>query len=105
MIGSPALFPSNVRTAAARCASLLCLVAGVAWGSPAVAQAPDYESIWSQGTSFEAFLEAAGTLLLIKNGKIAYTGDLDGAMPMLDDLSICAYSETCEGETDAECYR
>ena len=53
----------------------------------------------------KAFLEAAGTLLLIRKGKLAYTGDLDGAMPMLDDLSICSYSQTCEGETNAECYR
>jgi Fe-S cluster assembly ATP-binding protein len=53
----------------------------------------------------KAFLEAAETLLLIRNGKVAYTGDLTGAMPMLDDLSICSYSQTCGGETDAECYR
>lgn len=53
----------------------------------------------------KAFLEAAETLLLIRKGKVAYTGDLAGAMPMLDDLSICSYSQTCGGETDAECYR
>jgi Fe-S cluster assembly ATP-binding protein len=53
----------------------------------------------------KAFLEAADTLLLVKKGRIAYTGDLDGAMPMLDDLSICSFSETCEGENNAQCYR
>lgn len=53
----------------------------------------------------KAFLEAAETLLLIKNGKIAYTGDLDGAIPMLDDLSVCSFSDTCGGENNVECYR
>ena len=53
----------------------------------------------------KAFLEAAETILLIKKGKIAYTGDLNGAMPMLEDLSVCSFSENCEGETNAECYR
>jgi len=53
----------------------------------------------------KAFLEVADTLLLVKKGRIAYTGDLDGAMPMLDDLSICSFSETCEGENNAQCYR
>ena len=52
-----------------------------------------------------AFLEAAETLLLIKKGKIAYTGDLSGAMPMLEDLSVCSFSDTCEGEDNAQCYR
>ena len=37
-----------------------------------------------------AFLEAAETLLLIRNGKIAYAGELEGAMPMLEDLK-CLY--------------
>jgi Fe-S cluster assembly ATP-binding protein len=52
-----------------------------------------------------AFLEAAETLLLVKDGRIAYVGDLDGAMPMLEDLSVCSFSDTCEGENDARCYR
>jgi len=52
-----------------------------------------------------AFLEAAETLLLIKKGKLAYTGDLSGAMPMLEDLSVCSFSDTCEGEDNAQCYR
>ena len=53
----------------------------------------------------KSFLEAADTLLLIKKGKIAYTGDLAGAMPMLEDLSVCTYDEFCQGEDDAQCYR
>jgi Fe-S cluster assembly ATP-binding protein len=53
----------------------------------------------------KAFLEAAETLLLIKKGRIAYTGDLEGAIPMLEDLSVCSFSETCEGEDNAQCYR
>lgn len=52
-----------------------------------------------------AFLEAADTLLLIKEGKIAYTGDLNGAMPILEDLSVCTFDELCQGEDNAECYR
>ncbi|MFP4533296.1 MAG: ABC transporter ATP-binding protein [Desulfobacterales bacterium] len=53
----------------------------------------------------KAFLEAADTLLLLKDGRIAYTGDLEGAMPMLEDLSVCTFSDTCEGEANARCYR
>lgn len=53
----------------------------------------------------KAFLEAADTLLLLKSAKIAYAGDLAGALPMLEDLSVCTFSETCQGETDAQCYR
>jgi len=36
----------------------------------------------------KAFLEAADTLLLIKKGKIAYTGDLAGAMPMYQSINL-----------------
>jgi Fe-S cluster assembly ATP-binding protein len=53
----------------------------------------------------KAFLEAADCLLLIKEGQIAYTGDLEGAMPLLSDLSVCGYTDLCEGEIDARCYR
>ena len=53
----------------------------------------------------KAFLEAADTLLLVRQGKIAYSGDLAGAMPMLDDLSVCTFDETCQGENNARCYR
>ena len=52
-----------------------------------------------------AFLEAADTLLLIKEGKIAYTGDLSGAMAILEDLSVCTFDELCQGGDNAECYR
>ncbi len=52
-----------------------------------------------------AFLEAADTLLMIKDGKIAYVGDLKGATPMLTDLSVCGYGDICEGESNVRCYR
>ncbi len=53
----------------------------------------------------KAFLEAADSLLLIRQGRIAYIGDLEGAMPLLSDLSVCGYGGICEGEIDARCYR
>ena len=52
-----------------------------------------------------AFLEAADEILIINAGKIVYQGNLDNAMPLLDDLSICTYRNTCEGEHDAGCFR
>jgi len=52
-----------------------------------------------------AFLEAADEILIINSGKIVYQGNLDNAMPLLDDLSICTYRNTCEGEHDAGCFR
>jgi len=52
-----------------------------------------------------AFLAAADTLLLIKGGRIAYTGDLAGASGLLRDLSACGYGDICEGESDVRCYR
>ena len=53
----------------------------------------------------KAFLEAADIILLIRAGKIGYAGDLAGAMPMLEDLSVCSFSDTCQGEDDVQCYR
>lgn len=53
----------------------------------------------------KAFLEAADTLLLIREGQIAYSGDLKGAMPMLEDLSVCTFNEPCQGGDDVRCYR
>ncbi|MFP4305838.1 MAG: ATP-binding cassette domain-containing protein [Desulfococcaceae bacterium] len=53
----------------------------------------------------KSFLEAADTILLVRNGRIGYTGDLEGAKPMLEDLSVCGFSDVCEGEKYAECYR
>jgi Fe-S cluster assembly ATP-binding protein len=52
-----------------------------------------------------AFLEAADVVIIIHSGKIVYQGNLEGAMPLLDDLSVCTYRESCEGERDAGCYR
>jgi len=52
-----------------------------------------------------AFLEAADEILIINSGKIVYQGNLDNAMPLLDDLSVCTYRNTCEGEHDAGCFR
>lgn len=51
------------------------------------------------------FLEAADQLILLRRGTIAYSGDLEGALPILRDLSICAFTDTCEGVADVECYR
>ena len=51
-----------------------------------------------------AFLDAADIVLMINQGKIAYQGKLDGALPMLNDLSICNY-RNCIGDKDVGCYR
>ena len=53
----------------------------------------------------KAFLEAADVVIIINSGRIAYHGDLEGAMPLLDDLSVCTYRDSCEGDRDAGCYR
>ncbi len=53
----------------------------------------------------KAFLEAADTILLFRKGKVVYAGDLEGVMPLLEDLSLCTFSETCQGENDVRCYR
>jgi Fe-S cluster assembly ATP-binding protein len=53
----------------------------------------------------KVFLEAADILLLIKDGRIIYTGDLKGALPLLNDLSLCSFTNVCEGEYNARCYR
>jgi len=53
----------------------------------------------------KAFLEAADRLLLIKGGEIAYDGDYSGVKPILEDLSVCEFTPTCEGEGNAGCYR
>lgn len=52
-----------------------------------------------------SFLEAADVVMIINSGRIVYDGNLEGAMPLLDDLSICTYRNTCEGDRDAGCYR
>lgn len=53
----------------------------------------------------KAFLDAADTLLLIKDGKIGYSGDLAGAVSILEDSSVCKFNELCQGEENAQCYR
>ena len=53
----------------------------------------------------KAFLEAADVVMIIDAGKIVYNGNLEGAMPLLDDLSVCTYRNSCEGDRDAGCYR
>jgi len=53
----------------------------------------------------KSFLEAADTILLVRNGRLGYTGDLEGAKPLLEDLSVCGFSDLCEGDKYAECYR
>jgi len=52
-----------------------------------------------------AFLEAADVILIINSGRIVYSGNLEDALPLLDDLSVCTYRDSCEGERDAGCYR
>lgn len=51
------------------------------------------------------FLRAADEVILIRHGKIVYTGGLEGAKPMLEDLSVCDFSMVCEEEGNAKCYR
>ncbi|NWH03606.1 ATP-binding cassette domain-containing protein [Desulfobacter latus] len=68
-------------------------------------QITDYETTTIVVSHNKAFLEAADCLVLIKEGQIAYTGDLEGAKPLLSDLSVCRYTDLCEGEIDAQCYR
>jgi Fe-S cluster assembly ATP-binding protein len=51
------------------------------------------------------FLDAADILIIIKEGKLFYTGDLNGATPILNNLSSCNYTDICEGEYNARCYR
>ncbi|HOC59700.1 MAG TPA: ATP-binding cassette domain-containing protein [Smithellaceae bacterium] len=53
----------------------------------------------------KAFLEAADIILILDAGKIIYNGNLEYALPLLDDLSVCTYRESCEGDRDAGCYR
>jgi Fe-S cluster assembly ATP-binding protein len=53
----------------------------------------------------KVFLEAADVLLIIKEGKIIYTGNLKGALPLLNDFSFCSFTNVCEGELNARCYR
>lgn len=53
----------------------------------------------------KAFLDVADEVIIIDKGRIVYTGDLKKALPLLTDLSICAYHHKCEGDQDAGCLR
>lgn len=53
----------------------------------------------------KAFLDVADVILIIDKGKIAFNGHLKEALPLLTDLSICAYHNKCEGDQDAGCLR
>lgn len=51
------------------------------------------------------FLEAADVVLIINQGRLVYTGNLEKALPLLGDLSVCSYHDSCEGEENAGCLR
>lgn len=53
----------------------------------------------------KVFLEAADVLLIIKDGRIIYSGALKEALPILNDFSLCNFTNICEGEYNAGCYR
>jgi Fe-S cluster assembly ATP-binding protein len=53
----------------------------------------------------KAFLDMADEVIIIDRGRIVYSGDLKKALPLLTDLSICAYHHKCEGDQDAGCLR
>jgi Fe-S cluster assembly ATP-binding protein len=65
----------------------------------------DYKTTTLVVSHNRSFLEAADAILLIKEGRIAYQGGFEGAVPILSDLSVCGFTESCEGVTDAQCYR
>jgi Fe-S cluster assembly ATP-binding protein len=52
----------------------------------------------------KAFLEAADVVLMLSEGRFVYQGNLDGALPLLNDLSICNY-RTCGVRPYDECFR
>ncbi len=51
------------------------------------------------------FLEAADVILIIDKGRFVYTGNLENSRPLLADLSMCTYHNSCEGEENAGCLR
>jgi len=51
-----------------------------------------------------AFLEAADIVLLVNEGRLSYVGQLNSALPMLTDLSICNY-RVCGSIDDVKCFR
>ena len=65
----------------------------------------DYKTTTLVVSHNRSFLEAADAVLLIKDGRIGYSGDFEGAVPILTDLSVCGFTDSCEGVTDVKCYR
>lgn len=53
----------------------------------------------------KTFLQAADELLLIRNGRIAYAGKYPEVRPLLNDLSLCTYSDSCEEKGNVGCVR
>ena len=53
----------------------------------------------------EKFLQAADEVILLKEGRIVHTGNLDSVLPLLDNLDFCSWRATCQGGRDARCYR
>jgi len=51
------------------------------------------------------FLEAADVILILNKGKFVYEGNLDGALPLLTDLSTCTLQDICEEDNNVRCYR
>lgn len=53
------------------------------------------------------FLETADILIIMKQGKFIYNGDMKKAISLLNDLSLCNYTDVCEckGEHNVQCYR
>lgn len=51
-----------------------------------------------------AFLEAADIVLLLNHGRLDYVGQLNDALPMLADLSVCNY-RICGSIEDVKCFR
>ncbi|MEI7591490.1 MAG: ATP-binding cassette domain-containing protein [Deltaproteobacteria bacterium] len=52
----------------------------------------------------KAFLEVADIVLIMSGGKFVYEGDFAGAVPHLNDVSVCDY-RTCGDKNYDECFR
>ncbi|MBN1366163.1 MAG: ATP-binding cassette domain-containing protein [Syntrophaceae bacterium] len=53
----------------------------------------------------KSFLDVADVIIILNKGKIVYTGDLQNALPLLSDFSICAYHDKIQREENVECFR
>jgi len=51
-----------------------------------------------------AFLEAADTVLIMREGSFFFAGTFSAALPYLNDISVCDY-RTCGDRTYDECFR